>query len=164
MAKISSSYEDFWQVLEAKAKELGLTDGDLPHVFTAVKNVVVSAGWADQTGAMSFLSESDKEACVQASFAEIERIAPKLEHERKLTFKSGFSPTKSNLKPGTTTAQISSTGTLSSSSLVAMGKPGDRCPRCSGSMQPVGLVNDKAALYCPKDRVVLPLAGDASIR
>lgn len=165
MTKITGTFDNFWTSIEAKAKELGVVDGDLPQVRTAVKNVLVTAGWADISGAVNFLSDKDKAAAVSAATAEVQRLSPTIAQSRKLTFNSGFQPTKNSLSANTTTSlEMSNVQSVSSNFAPQMAKVGDACPRCSGSMQPVGLVNERSALYCPKDRVVMPLPAGVSLR
>jgi hypothetical protein len=165
MAKITGTFDNFWSSIEAKAKELGVVDGDLPQVRTAVKNVLVTAGWADVTGIVNFLSDNDKAAALSAATAEVQRLSPAISQSRKLTLTAGFQPTKNSLSANTTTTlEMSNVESVSSSFTPQMAKVGDACPRCSGSMQPVGLVNDRSALYCPKDRVVMPLPTGVSLR
>lgn len=169
MSKITGTFDNFWQPIEAKAKALGVSDGDLPHVRSSVKNVLIASGWADPAGAVNFLSDTDKGACLAAAEAEVARLAPAMNQSRKLTFSAGFQPTKHNLSASTTTApgaftEMANVQTVSSNFSPTMAKVGDACPRCSGAMQPVGLVNDRAALYCPKDRVVQPLPSGVSLR
>lgn len=165
MAKITGTFDNFWSSIEAKAKELGVVDGDLPQVRTAVKNVLVTAGWADVSGIVNFLSDNDKAAALSAATAEVQRLSPAISQSRKLTLTAGFQPTKNSLSANTTTTlEMSNVESVSSSFTPQMAKVGDACPRCSGSMQPVGLVNDRSALYCPKDRVVMPLPTGVSLR
>jgi len=165
MAKITGTFDNFWSSIEAKAKELGVVDGDLPQVRTAVKNVLVTAGWADVSGIVNFLSDNDKAAALSAATAEVQRLSPAISQSRKLTLTAGFQPTKNSLSANTTTTlEMSNVESVSSSFAPQMAKVGDACPRCSGSMQPVGLVNDRSALYCPKDRVVMPLPTGVSLR
>jgi hypothetical protein len=165
MANITGTFDNFWSSIEAKAKELGVVDGDLPQVRTAVKNVLVTAGWADVSGGVNFLSDNDKAAALSAATTEIQRLSPTISQSRKLTFTAGFQPTKNRLSANTTTTlEMSNVESVSSSFTPHMAKVGDACPRCSGSMQPVGLVNDRSALYCPKDRVVMPLPTGVSLR
>lgn len=164
MAKISSTFESFWQSLEVKAKELGVGDGDLPQLRSGVKNVLVAAGWSNTSGKLEFLSASDQSACEAAAMAEMQRVAPAMAQSRKLTFTSGFNPTKHNLSASTTTTEMASVSPVTSAFSPMMAKVGDTCPRCSGSMQAVGLVNERSALYCPKDRVVMPLPSGVTLR
>lgn len=174
------SFESLWsRHLEPKAKAHGVRDGDVSKVRTAVKNLLVTAGWADQNGATSFGSIKDFNACLSAATQTIDRVAPPLAAERKLTtVRAGFTPTKSQMLAGSAVALPAATGewtpvTLESVPEVQvaavtfsplLAKLGDKCPRCSGSMQPVALVNDRAALYCNRDRVVLPLPPEQTMR
>jgi hypothetical protein len=169
MFKITGTFDSFWQSIEADVKDLGISDGDLAHARSSVKSVLVAAGWADPSGSVNFLSESDKASCKAAAEAEVARLAPVMNQSRKLSFSAGFQPTKNSLTASTTTAagaftEMANVQTVSSNFSPALAKLGDACPRCSGTMQPVGLVNDRAALYCPKDRVVQPLPLGVSLR
>jgi hypothetical protein len=167
MAKITGTFDNFWSSIEAKARELGAVDGDLPQIRIAVKNVLVTAGWADVSGIVNFLSETDKASALSAATAEVQRLSPALTQARKLTFTAGFQPTKGSLSASASASpvlEMSNVESVSSSFSPQMAKVGDACPRCSGSMQPVGLVNDRSALYCPKDRVVMPLPTGVSLR
>jgi hypothetical protein len=165
MAKITGTFDNFWSSIEAKARELGAVDGDLPQIRSAVKNVMVTAGWADVSGSVNFLSKSDKASALSAATAEVQRLSPAITHARKLTFTAGFQPTKGSLSASASPVlEMSNVESVSSSFSPQMAKVGDACPRCSGSMQPVGLVNDRSALYCPKDRVVMPLPTGVSLR
>lgn len=169
MAKIVGTFENFWLPLEAKAKAVGVKDGDLTAVRASVKNLLVTAGWSDSAGNTSFLSASDQASCLAAAEAEVSRVAPTVAASRKLVVSSGFHPTKASvsagISPPMTLTEMSSVPTVSASNFrPEMGKAGDRCPRCSATMEPVGLVNDRAALYCAKDRVVTPLPSGTSLR
>lgn len=164
--KISSNFESFWQSLEPKAKGTGMSDGDLAHARSSVKNVLVAAGWSDSSGRIEFLSSADQAACENAALAEVQRIAPSLVQSRKLVFTDGFHPTRHSLSAQTQpqAALAEMTPVVSSNFHPTLAKVGDNCPRCSGAMQAVGLVNDRSALYCPKDRVVMPLPSGVSLR
>lgn len=166
MAKITGTFDSFWQSLEGTAKDLGVTDGDLPQLRTSVKSVLVAAGWADPSGKTEFLSASDEKACRAAAETEVSRLAPALAQARQLVFTSGFHPTKNSLSAASApvVTEMTSAQTVTSSFQPQMAKVGDSCPRCSGPMQAVGLVNDRSALYCPKDRVVEPLPVGVSSR
>jgi hypothetical protein len=175
---IKTSFEQLWAgELEAKARAAGAIDGDIPRIRSAAKNLLISAGWAETTGECHFLSDGDKGACLTAAAETIERTTGQLVSERNLvraTTQPGFSPTKTQVLAGSAQAAVSAgveTMVLESVQQVSAGsftpacaKLGDRCPRCSGSMETVGLVNDKASIYCTRDRVVLPLSSDYSMR
>ena len=163
MAKISGTFENFWQDLERKAKDQGVGDGDLSQVRRAVKNVLIAAGWADAAGNVEFLSEADKTACKAAADAEVARVVPAMAQARTLNFTAGFHPTKNALQASTAT-EMTAVSPVSAAFNPVLAKVGDKCPRCEGSMQAVGLVNERAALYCPKDRVVMPLPSGVSLR
>lgn len=163
MTKISGTFEQLWQDLEVSAKTAGIIDGDLDIVRSSVKNLLVTAGWADPSGVVSFVSTSDQATCVEAAKTELARLAPTLSTQRKLVT-AELSSHQNKMQVLSAGAATDFTGTGVSASAPTMAKAGDRCPRCSGAMEPVGLVNDRAALYCDKDRVVLPLPFGTSLR
>jgi hypothetical protein len=171
MSRIKSSFSQVWSKhLEAKAREAGAIDGDIPRLQNSAKNLMVSAGWTSPDGQCDFVSPQDLSACVQAAAEEIASTAQKLAGERRLRrLPVGSTTTKSQVTSGSAhqigaAAELSSAQTTSSSAMPIMAKPGDRCPRCSGSMRSLGLVNDRAGLYCQRDRVVLPLSADFQMR
>jgi hypothetical protein len=171
MAKITGNFDNLWTSdLEAKAKGLGVIDGDLPRVRAAVKNALVSADWAANDGSLTFLSENDRNNAVKAALDVLTTVSQRASADRRVTVKpTGSSPTKSQVLLASTagaptTAFASVTPVRNGAFTPDVAKAGDKCPRCSGSMEPVGLVNDRAGLYCSRDRVVLPLSAASSVR
>ena len=173
MSKISGTFEELWQSgMEANAKDLGVLDGDLATVRSKVKNLLIRAGWAQSDGSVGFVSDLDHANALQACRKELNAAADKLVSERKVVRASavpGSTPTKEQVLSAS--SNVPQEATLypsaivdASSALPKIGHIGDRCPRCSASMQPVGLANNKAALYCTQDRVVVPLASDITVR
>ena len=171
MAKISGSFDNLWtSELEAKAKAFGVIDGDLSRIRATVKNALISADWALNDGSLLFSSENDKANAVKAAVEVLSAASQRQVAERRVTVRPtvGSSPTKAQVlqaSTGVDSMSFSSVSTVKSGSFSPdMAKAGDKCPRCSGAMDPVGLVNDRAALYCPRDRVVLPLPPASSVR
>ncbi len=170
MAKIIGSFDQLWTSdLEAKAKALGALDGDLPRVRATVKNALISADWASNDGSLRFSSDNDQNNALKAAVEAMTSASQRAAAERKVTVKhAGVAPTRSQVllasasAPPTTFSSVSPvrTGAFSPESA----KAGDKCPRCNSMMEPVGLVNERAALYCSRDRVVLPLSAESSVR
>lgn len=171
MAKISGTFDQLWTSdMESKAKALGVIDGDLHRVRASVKNLLVTAGWAANDGSLSFTSETDRSNAITASMQVLTSTAQRTAAERRVTVAPrGSTPTKASILQASAaappqSASFSSASPVRVASFPALAKVGDRCPRCNGNMDPVGLVNDRGALYCPRDRVVLPLSPDVSVR
>jgi len=173
--KITGTFDEIWnQGMEANAKALGVRDGDLPKVRAKVKNLFISAGWASPEGDVEFVSQLDAANALQAARKELSRVAERVAHEGKVVrATAGTTPTKSQVlsasagsdPTGPTTATIHTSHTIEAGAFAPkMGKVGDRCPRCMGSMEPVGLANGKGAIYCTRDRVVVPLSQDTQVR
>ncbi len=163
---IKTTFETIWEKsLETVARQNGAVDGDLHRVRTAAKNLLVAAGWAQPSGDCSFVSDADLQACVSAAVPAVTRAAKQAESERRLAPPTpGLSPTKRQIMAGAETVELTSAQLTASAFSPQMAQVGDRCPRCSGSMEPVGLVNERAGLYCVRDRVVLPLASEQAVR
>lgn len=152
-------FESVWKnVLVPKASALGAVDGDLDKLRSKVKNYLASAGWVLPSGEMSFVSKTDKASCLSAAADQIARVVPTLVESRRVT--------RMQVTAATVSANFVSdpAAHVSASALPGMASMGDRCPRCSGSMEPVGLVNDRVGLYCTRDRVVLPLPEGTQLR
>ena len=175
MKKLNASFESVWSTsLEPKARALGAIDGDLDRVRAAAKSLMITAGWTNNTGDCSFVNEGDLSNCLSATVQLVENTTKSVVAQRRVvTAKAGFGPTKAQVVAGSAralvsasapTVELTSTQVAASNFAPAMARVGDRCPRCSGSMEPVGLVNERAGLYCPRDRVVLPLPADQSVR
>jgi len=172
MAKITGSFDNLWtSELEAKAKSLGVIDGDLSHIRASVKNALISADWVEKDGTLSFSSENDRTNALKAAVDVLTVNSQRAAAERKVVVRptAGTSPTKSQVLLASATS--ASPTAFSSVSPVRTGafapemaKPGDKCPRCNSTMEPVGLVNERAALYCSRDRVVEPLSAASSVR
>jgi len=166
---IKLSFSDLWAThLEAKALAAGAVDGDFQSIRVAARNVLVSAGWDDGQGALNFVSNTDLASCIKAAVEAVETSAHLASHHRLAARAQpvvGASATKAQVLSAYSMAEFTSAQKAPVASFSPlMAKPGDRCPRCSGSMEPVILVNDKPAVYCTKDRVVLPLSIDAQNR
>lgn len=150
------TFENLWtNILSAKAASAGVSDGDLDEVRSSVKSALVSAGWVESSGACSFLSNTDKGNCLTAAAEQIQRVAPNLVNNRKVT--------RMQVMSASATTDFAPNNAVSAS-LPGMAKVGDRCSKCSGTMDVVGLVNDRAGLYCSRDRVVLPLPSGTSLK
>lgn len=177
MSKIKTTFDDLWKKgLENDARSLGVIDGDLPKVRSKVKNVLIRAGWATAAGDVDFVTDMDAANALQAARKELNRVSERLVAERKVVRASktpGMAPTKAqvlnasaeSLTPGPQQVHLESTQhAVEASFLPKMAQVGDRCPRCHGSMTPVGLANSRGGLYCTKDRVVVPLSADTQVR
>lgn len=176
MNKLSASFESVWKEnLEPKARALGAHDADLDRARTAAKNMMIAAGWATVDGKCEFISENDLKNCLETTTPVVEKATQTAMADRRVvTAQTGFVPTKAQVVAGAAKALVSAGAepveltsaqvTTASNSLAGLAAVGDRCPRCSGSMDPVGLVNDRAGLYCPRDRVVLPLPANQTVR
>ena len=173
MSKINTTFDSLWkQGLEGDAKNLGVIDGDLPQVRNRVKNLFVSAGWTKPDGTTEFVSNQDCANALQAARTELNKVAPLVAAQRKVAAirasTAGATPTKSGVlsasvagsAPATQQVTLQSTGAEVAAASFApnMGKVGDKCPRCYGHMEPVKLANNRAAIYCTRDRVVTPLS------
>lgn len=172
MAKITGSFDNLWtSELEAKAKGLGVIDGDLPRIRASVKNALISADWVTNDGTVTFSSENDKSNALKAAVEVLTISSQRTTAERRVVVRpqAGMSPTKSQVLLASS-ASAAPTGFSSVSPVrngafsPEMAKAGDKCPRCNSTMEPVGLVNERAALYCSRDRVVEPLSADSSVR
>ncbi len=171
---LAFQFNHLWQtILEPKAKDMGLIDGDMPKVRSAVKNMMVSAGWSDVEGKVDFISAEDLNAGMEASLDIIKVIGPTLVASRRVTHRHGFTPTKTQIVDTTVSpvvqasvepVELTSTQSVTAAFHPEMGKVGDRCPKCSGSMEPVALVNERGAIMCQRDRVVTPLPIGYSVR
>ncbi len=166
--KKTSTFESFWaQNLEPKAKAHGVVDGDLSRIRGAVKNLLISAGWATVEGAMTLSSDKDAANCLTAAAASVDATAPFVAAERKVVrVSAGSTPTKGMLRAsadGDSVVDFASQTTVNPEFPV-LASVGDACPRCKGSMEPVALANNKAAVYCNRDRVVLPLPANLEVR
>jgi hypothetical protein len=177
MAKITGTFDKLWnQGMADDARRLGVVDGDLSRVRSKVKNLLIDAGWAKADGAVEFVTEQDAANALQAAHKVLTSAAASFSAQRKVVKASvGHSPTRAQVLSGSTissavsndpvTVNLTSANTVDAGSFnPEMGKVGDRCPRCHGSMEPVGLVNDRAGLYCPRDRVVSPLPAGTQVR
>jgi hypothetical protein len=172
MAKTTSSFDHLWtSELEAKAKSLGVIDGDLPRIRATVKNTLISADWAANDGTVTFSSEEDRNNAIKAAVDVLTIASQRTAAERRVVVKPtvGSAPTKSQVllasAGGDALTAFSSVSTVRTGAFAPeMAKAGDKCPRCNSSMEPIGLVNDRAALYCSRDRVVLPLSASSSVR
>lgn len=182
MAKITGTFDKLWnQGMADDARKLGVIDGDLLTVRSRVKALFVSAGWAQPDGTVEFVTEQDAANALQAAREVVEKTSTRLAAERKVVrahpVSAGTTPTKmqvlsGNARPidhineaGSSSAVLHSTGAVATASFnPKMGQVGDRCPRCHGSMEPVGLVNERGALYCSRDRVVQPLPDGTQVR
>lgn len=175
MSKLNATFESVWKELEPKARALGAIDGDIDRVAIAARNLMITAGWASRDGTCDFVSDTDRATCLKATSEVVENTTKLVVAQRRVVHaRPGFGVTKAQVLAGgaraTISAQVASTVELTSTQIAAnafapgFAKVGDRCPRCSGSMEPVGLVNERAGLYCPRDRVVLPLSADQSVR
>lgn len=169
---IKTTFDLLWKKgLENDAKNLGVIDGDLGTVRAKVKNLFVSAGWAEPDGTASFVSDLDFANALQAARAELNKVAPFIAATRKveaIRASAGGSPTKSQVVAGkslSASAEVTlqSTGNLVTAATFApkMGQVGDKCPRCNSQMDPVMLANKQPAIYCVRDRVVTPLPRQA---
>lgn len=162
-----NTFDAIWQQMEPNARELGIRDGDLPRIRSKVKSLFISAGWANKEGVVEFMNDLDAATALQAARKELERTARLVASEEaasKLVARAGSTPTKAQVLSASSSVSLHSTGVSSGSFSPRMGSVGDRCPRCHGSMEPVGLANGKTAIYCTKDRVVLPLSPEDSAR
>ena len=171
MSKITGTFEDMWrQGMEEDARKLGVRDGDLPKVRAKVKNLFISAGWGKADGSLEFVSQLDAANALQAAKKELSAVAERVAQQSKVVqAAAGTTPTKSQVLSASSDtpklATLHSSHTLEAGAFAPkMGSVGDRCPRCHGSMEPVGLANGKAAIYCIRDRVVTPLPQDTQVR
>lgn len=178
MAKITGTFNKLWkQGMEDDARRLGVIDGDLAAVRAKVKNTLVSGGWANAEGNVEFVTEQDAANALQAAQKTLIAASERLAKERKVVrTSSGVTPTKASVLSASTVhvdpsekrvVNLTSAGNThvdASAFSPKMGEVGDRCPRCRGSMDPVGLVNDRAGLYCTRDRVVVPLPTGTQVR
>jgi len=176
MAKITGTFDKLWnRGMADDARRLGVVDGDLASIRSKVKNRLIDAGWAKADGTVEFVTEQDAANALKAAQDTLVAAASKVTTERKVVRASvGTSPTRSQVlsgsarpigsQPNVATLMSANTTVDAGSFNPEMGKVGDRCPRCHGSMAPVGLVNDSAGLYCPRDRVVQPLPAGTQVR
>jgi hypothetical protein len=165
---IKTTFEDLWKAgLEGDAKAFGVIDGDLLQIRNKVKNLFVSAGWTKPDGTTVFVSDMDCANALQAARTELNKSAPLVAATRKASTLQASSasatPTKSSVLSASHASSqpvaLHSTGSeLAAAFAPQLGRVGDRCPRCQGRMEPVKLVNAKAANYCTRDRVVVPLS------
>lgn len=178
MGTKKTTFAALWDKLEPKAKAAGVLDGDLGEVRSSVKNVLISGGWTDAHGVVTFLSDRDQVTALTAAVETIKNVAPVLADQRQAVRASvGFTPTKAQVLSGSATSPVTAAPTPVALSSIqnpaaaptsafapVMAKIGDKCPRCSGAMEPVALANDRAGIICMRDRVVLPLPPDFSVQ
>jgi hypothetical protein len=171
--KITGTFEGIWKDgLEGDAQKAGVRDGDLHRVRARLKALFIRAGWATPEGNVDFVSEEDAANALIAARRELDTVASKVAHEGRVTRSvAGSSPTKSQVLSAAmrseqqmATLHSSPQNEVSGSFAPRMGQTGDHCPRCSSAMEPVRLANQRAALYCTRDRVVIPMSPDTQIR
>jgi hypothetical protein len=152
MASINSSLEDFWAAnFDGRAREHRLTRPQTDALRAAVKGTLIDAGWAKPDGTLAFSSKADANTAYKAAMRRFQPLAERLAREARVR------------SPLPVSASVSAPAnvpiTSVNGSTFRPGVPGvhDKCPRCSSQMEPVRLVNDRVAIFCSKDRVVLPL-------
>ena len=154
---------DLFHTLSGKAQELGANDGDLPEVARKVRSLLISSGWGNRDGSLNFLSEADKANAVRAATEVVMTVVPRVVQTRALRAqraKVGSDPTR--LSASSVGVSLSANTHFVSADKSIPGlhghvTPGTPCTKCNSPMLVVQLVNDKQALYCKNDRVVLPL-------
>ena len=157
MAYSQCSMEDFWSAnFEGRAREHRLTQPQTASLRAAVKGTLIDAGWAQPDGTLTFSSKADAAAAYKASIRRFQPLAERLAREARVQV--GSTPTRASVSASASAPANVPLTSLNGSSFHP-GVPGlhDNCPRCSSPMQPVRLVNERVAIFCSKDRVVLPL-------
>jgi len=167
MTPTKFSFDPYWnERLVPTAMKLGAIDGDLPRIRTAVKNTLITSGWANVHEMVEVTSLNDYNACLKAALDTVARVTPNLVASRTVVKKTaGMAPTKAALSASAQPQSV----VLQSTQHIAASFPttahaGQTCPRCNSIMSAVTLANDQGAVYCRRDRVVLPLPSDHAVR
>lgn len=161
--KQKTTWSAFWGSIEDTARKSGAVDVDLVALANSTRNLLISAGWCGVDNTVVFSSENDRANAVAAATDHVKDQTPivvggRIRQNRVIRAGYELSPSQakdhatlsaSNFMPVENTAAVSP--------LPGLADTGSKCPRCEGSMVVVGLVNDKAAVYCLKDRIALPL-------
>ena len=155
-----SNMETFWAKVEPRARELGAQDSDNTILRSKVKNLLISASWGSPSGELSFLSDSDEANAISAAMDLVDEEAVKVvavRHRANREIRVGCTPTATGVSQAVSASTFSPVGQAPVAPLPPPVTLDTRCPRCSSPMNTVGLANDGAAIYCSKDRIVLPL-------
>ncbi len=156
---MNNTFSNLWDDgLADAARAAGVRDGDLNKIRAKVKATLVSATWADNEGKLCFANDADMAACLQTARAVVDSESPKYAHSHLKASLQGQHPNKTSLSAFLN--PVTPDTMISAGFSPVMAKPGDRCPNCSGNMLAVELVNQKPGLFCPADRVCLPLSTD----
>lgn len=162
----NTTMEEFWTGVEGRARALGAQDSDVAQLRSKTKNLLVSAEWSDTSGNISFSSDNDEKNAISAAVALIEDETGALIAKRQRSnrvIRAGYAPTSSAITAGVSQTELTASTFRPAAETAHMAElPGpvtmdSRCPRCNSAMQATGLVNNGTALYCSKDRIVLPL-------
>ena len=159
MASISGSFDDLWNSgLVDIAKKVGLSGSDIASIRSAVKNRFVSAGWADTNGNLDFVSDADAAFALGEAKKIVDSRSRKVHASRTLNahHNPSNSPTRTSLSASSNVGLMDHPSVSVGSFSPKLASPGDPCPRCNSTMEAVLLANNKSALYCTKDRVVVP--------
>ena len=157
---IKSNMETFWAKVEPRARELGAQDSDVAVIRQKVKNLLISAEWCTSNGDVSFLSKGDEANAISAATTLVDDEAVHVvakRHRGNRELRIGCTPTANGVATLMSASTFSPVGQAPVAPLPERVTLDTRCPRCSSAMGTIGLANDGAAIYCSKDRIVLPL-------
>lgn len=154
---MKNTFSDLWNNgLADVAREEGVRDGDLPKVRASVKAALIRATWCARDGSLEFANDKDQANCLRHARKVVEKEAPKYAHSHLAASMVGQSPTRRSLSAFLN--PVTPDTMLSAGFSPRMAEVGDSCPNCGGQMRAVELANSKPGLFCPHDRVCLPLA------
>jgi hypothetical protein len=163
---MTNTLDAFWaDVCQPMLAQQGGNDGDVQAARNKVKAMLVSAGWCGADGVLSFVSPQDRRTAErQALVAVVSSVARSVavRAQAAATQQPGMVPTVASVAmQAIETRQVVEMHTLSAATenplAFAMAKVGDPCPKCQAPMTTISLANSRPALFCNKDKVVVPL-------
>lgn len=160
--QIRVSFDDFWKKISEKSSLRG--DSELTNIARAntlselsqlgwVREGVVEASADGLSKALAAGVRCVERAIARHSREEETRKASASARAKLLSAFTKPEPVKNTLSAR---SQFAHTGPKEMFNPV-MAKFDEKCPRCGSAMQAVSLVNAKMAVFCTRDRVVLPV-------